>query len=806
MRWHRLENRIVALFIIVILLVQLVGFFVIRKAIDENARASISDELVIGERVFSRVLEQNAEKLTQAARLLASDYGFRQAIGTDDRATIASVLANHGARIGSTLAMLIGTDQTVKASTEANPSSDLQRSSLDLVIRAGDSSSASAAVIVDGHLYQIVAVPVKAPVTIGWVVMGFPVDQKLVTDMRALSSLQVSVLVSGPDGSWQQDASTLPAQEAAMLPANLPSSLTHSTQMPRLTLGDNEYSARMLILTQGTGKQTAIVVLQLSISDAVAPYRRLQLILLSISVVGVIVAIFTSAFVARRITSPLRALAETAKRLGAGDYRTVIEIKVKGDDEISRLAEAFESMRTGIANRELEIRRLAYWDPLTDLPNRVQFAAMLKEAVGQARSSGGQCHILMMDLDRFQHVNDVLGHSFGDNLLRQVGRRLEQQLQHPGAKVARLGGDEFAVLLPDTDIAEAMRQAKRIHQSLEQPISIDDQTVDLGAGIGISSYPESGETSDTLLSTAEVAMYVAKRRGSGIVVYDPAIDKSSQESLSLLTELRRALDRNEFLLYAQPKVDLASGNVVGAEALVRWSHPERGFIGPDHFIPFAETTGFVRLLTTWMLGQAGLLCAELQKKGYSLKFSVNLSTRDLLDQDLPARVADILARNQLPPSALCLEITESAIMDDPVRAQLTLERLHHMGMELAIDDFGTGYSSLAYLKSLPVDELKIDKSFVLNMEHDVDNAKIVKSTIDLGHNLGLRVVAEGLETLPAWQLLRQMGCDQGQGYFISKPMPGDKFIAWLEQWTPPAGLEQSALPSPPVSAASAGAA
>lgn len=787
-RWHRLENRIVALFIILILLVQLAGFFVIRKAIDENARASISDELIIGQRVFSRVLEQNAEKLTQAARLLASDYGFRQAVATDDRTTIASVLANHGARIGSTLSMLIDTDQSVKASTEANPGSDLQRSSLELVLKAGDSSSASNMVIVDGHLYQIVAVPVKAPVTIGWVVMGFRVDQKLLTDMRVLSLLQVSVLVSAPDGSWQQDASTLPAQEAAMLPGKIPVGLSHSMQMPRLSLGDNEYSARMLRLTQGTSSQTAIAVLQLSISDAIAPYRRLQLILLSISVVGVIIAIFASAFVARRITSPLRALAETAKRLGAGDYQTVIEVKVKGDDEISRLAEAFESMRTDIANRELEIRRLAFWDTLTDLPNRVQFATLLKESIEQARLSGGQCHILMLDLDRFQHVNDVLGHSFGDNLLRQVGLRLEQQLQHPGAKVARLGGDEFAVLLPDTDSAEAMRQAQRIHQALEQPISIDDQTVDLGAGIGISSYPESGQSSDSLLSTAEVAMYVAKRRGSGIVLYDPAIDKSSQESLSLLTELRRALDRNEFLLYAQPKVDLASGKVVGAEALVRWIHPEKGFIGPDRFIPFAETTGFIRLLTTWMLGQAGILCAELQNRGFALKFSVNLSTRDLLDQDLPTRVADILARNQLAPSALCLEITESAIMDDPVRAQLTLERLHQMGLELAIDDFGTGYSSLAYLKRLPVDELKIDKSFVLNMEHDADDAKIVKSTIDLGHNLGLRVVAEGLETQPVWQLLRQMGCDQGQGYLISKPMPGDKFIAWLEQWTPPAGL------------------
>jgi len=741
--------------------------------------------------VILRLLDQNAEKLTQGARLLASDYGFRQALGTDDRDTIASVLANHGARIGSTLSMLIGTDQSIKASTQTYPSADLQRYSLELVAKAADGNGASDTVIVDDRLYQIVAVPIKAPVTIGWVVMGFPIDQQLVADMRGLSSLQVSVLVSNRSGRWQQDVSTLPGSEADMLLEKLPPSPTQNSLLPQLRLGDNDYSARVLVLAKGSTGQTALAVLQRSISEAVAPYRRLQFILLSISVIGVIMAIFASAFVARRITSPLRSLAETARRLGTGDYHAAIDIKVRGGDEIGRLAEAFESMRSGIANRELEIRRLAYWDPLTDLPNRVQFAGMLKEAIGQARSSDGQCHILMMDLDRFQHVNDVLGHSFGDKLLRQVGLRLEQHLERPGAKVARLGGDEYAILLPDSDQFEAMRQAKRIQQALEQPISIDDQTVDLGAGIGISGYPDHGQNSDTLLSTAEVAMYVAKRRGSSIVIYDPSIDKSSQESLSLLSELRRALDRNEFLLYAQPKVDMASGRVVGAEALVRWIHPEKGFIGPDSFIPFAETTGFVSMLTTWMLGQAGALCAELEQKGIKLKFSVNLSTRDLLDQELPGRVADILARNRLSPASMCLEITESAIMDDPVRAQLTLERLHSMGVELAIDDFGTGYSSLAYLKRLPVDELKIDKSFVLNMEHDADDAKIVKSTIDLGHNMGLRVVAEGLETLPVWHLLRQMGCDQAQGYYLSKPMPGDKLIAWLEQWKPPVQSEDA---------------
>ncbi len=791
MRLYRLESKIVTLFIILIVVVQLAGFVAIRTAIDRNARSAISEELVLGQRVFVRLLEQNAQKLTQGARLLASDFGFRQAIGTDDRATIASVLANHGARIGASKAMLIGVDGRIRATTVEYPDTDLQRSSLELVRKAGDSNGASENVVVGDSLYQIVAVPIKAPVTIAWVVMGFPVDRQLVSDMRELSSLQVSILVSQRGGSgWTANVSTLAPQEAAMLVHEVADPAVRAAALADLQIDGNQYRARLLPLARASNGQEAVAVLQRSVSEAVAPYQRLQLILLSITVLGVLGGAAASAVMARRITSPLRELASVAKRLGAGDYSEGLFIR--RHDEIGRLGSAFETMRGEIAQREIKITRLAYQDQLTGLPNRVQFADLLREAIEQASARpGGSCHILMMDLDRFQQVNDVLGHSFGDDLLRQVAARLADQLLYPGAKVARLGGDEFAILLPDVDLDGALNQAVHILRALEQPLSLQEQTVDLGAGIGISGYPAHGSNSDTLLSRAEVAMYIAKRKGSGVVVYDPAIDQSSQESLSLLSELRRALERDEFMLYLQPKLDLGSGEVIGGEALVRWLHPEKGFIGPDNFIPFAETTGFVRMLTTWMLEKVARLSAELQAQGRELKFSVNLSTRDLLDLELPATFDAILRRHRLLPSALCLEITESAIMDDPARAQNTLERLSAMGFALSIDDFGTGYSSLAYLKRLPVDELKIDKSFVMKMAQDQDDAKIVRSTVDLGHNLGLRVVAEGVESEAVWNLLRQMGCDQGQGYFMGKPMPVDRFLEWLHQWRAPAMQDQS---------------
>ncbi|WDZ94440.1 EAL domain-containing protein [Herbaspirillum sp. WKF16] len=791
MRLYRLESKIVALFIILIVVVQLAGFAAIRKAIDGNARNAITDELAIGQRVFARLLDQNAQKLTLGARLLASDFGFRQAIGTDDRDTINSVLANHGARIGASMAMLIGTDGQIRASTLEYPDTDLQRSSMELIRKPEAENGAADNVIVGDSMFQIVAVPIKAPVTIAWVVMGFPVDRQLIADMRALSSLQVSILVSNRGASgWASDVSTLAPDAASMLSKEMHAPAMKVSGVSDLQIYGNEYRARVLPLARSSSGQEAVVVLQRSVSEAVAPYHRLQVILLTITILGVLIAALASAVMARRITSPLRELAAVAKRLGAGDYSEGVQIR--RHDEIGRLAGAFETMRAEISTRELKISRLAYQDQLTDLPNRVQFADLLKDAIAAAREvPHGTCHILMMDLDRFQQVNDVLGHSFGDDLLRQVAHRLADQLLRPDAKVARLGGDEFAILLPGADLDEAVEQAIHILRALEHPLSLQEQTVDLGAGIGVAGFPEHGETSDVLLSHVEVAMYTAKRKGSGVVVYDPAIDKTSQESLSLLSELRRALERDEFMLYLQPKLDLASGSVIGAEALVRWIHPEKGFIGPDNFIPFAETTGFVRMLTTWMMEKVARLCGELQGRGIHLKFSVNLSTRDLMDQELPSAFGAILNTYRLSPEMFCLEITESAIMDDPARAQNTLERLSRMGFALGIDDFGTGYSSLAYLKSLPVDELKIDKSFVMKMEQDQDDAKIVRSTIDLGHNLGLRVVAEGVESEAVWFLLRQMGCDQGQGYFMGKPMPVDRFLEWLQSWRAPAMLDQS---------------
>jgi diguanylate cyclase (GGDEF)-like protein len=448
-------------------------------------------------------------------------------------------------------------------------------------------------------------------------------------------------------------------------------------------------------------------------------------------------------------------------------------------------------MRTAIGVHEREIRHLAFWDRLTDLPNRLQF----RDAVQAELSAGRPTAVIMLDLDRFKHVNDVLGYAFGDRLLKALGQRL-QAAARPGDLVARLGGDEFALLLSDADAATAQRVAAQLLQALSQPLSLEDQRVDLGAGLGMACAPEHANDADTLLSRAEVAMYAAKRGKAGARLYEPALDNASVQTLSLLSELREAVSGGQLRLFVQPKMRVDTGELCGGEALVRWMHPTRGLVPPMQFIPFAEQTGFIRELTLWVFEEAARQQSRLRACGVK-RLSLNLSTRDLMDIELPERFAALLQRHGARAEELCLEITESAIMDDPERAEATLNRLAGCGYKLSIDDFGTGYSSLAYLRRLPVQELKIDKSFVMSMQAEAGQAQIVRSTIDLAHNLGLSVVAEGVENAAIMTLLNELHCDEAQGYHLGKPMPLEQFE---QRFGPPVATPSAVEPAAPATA------
>ncbi len=423
----------------------------------------------------------------------------------------------------------------------------------------------------------------------------------------------------------------------------------------------------------------------------------------------------------------------------------------------------------------------ALHDALTGLANRTLFRNRIDHAVKARRNTDARAAVLVMDLDGFKEINDSLGHAAGDDLLVELGRRMKAALRTSDT-VARLGGDEFGVLLSVASVPDdVLRAVERMQAAIEEPITLQGLSLSLEASIGIALYPDDGQDVETLLRCADGAMYHAKEEKSGWAFYDSSRVRQDTGRLTLMGELRRALDRRELVLYYQPKVVLADGEVHAVEALLRWNHGVRGLVAPDDFIPMAEQTGLIKPLTLYVIDEALRQCRSWQDDGLRLAIAVNLSARSLVDADFPTQVSGLLERWNVEPGLLEFEITESAMLADPTRTKLILEHLSAMGIRLSIDDFGTGYSSLAYLKRLPVSEIKVDRSFVMNMEEDEDDATIVRSTIDLGRNLGLDVVAEGVESEQVWNRLKALGCTAAQGYYLSRAVPASELRTWLLQ-------------------------
>jgi diguanylate cyclase (GGDEF)-like protein/PAS domain S-box-containing protein len=424
-----------------------------------------------------------------------------------------------------------------------------------------------------------------------------------------------------------------------------------------------------------------------------------------------------------------------------------------------------------------ELKHMARHDGLTGLPNRILLYEEMTKLI--VTPYGTQTFALIVfDLNHFKEINDTLGHSYGDALLQCLGATIREELP-PEAVVARLGGDEFAILLPSYDEAAAIAKTKEILGIIERPVAIDGITLAIGVSLGIALFPDHGQNPDVLLQHADIAMYAAKRTGSGYALYDKRHDQNDPFRLLLMGELRKAIENNELILYYQPTVRMGSKEITGVEALVRWNHPKYGLIPPAEFIPLAEQIGFIKPLTYWVLEEAIRQCKEWEKDGFDIHVAVNLSVRSLQDSGFPQLTLDLIKKYNLEAEKVHLEITESFLMSDTVKAFEVLSKLRSMGIQLSIDDFGTGFSSLSYLRNLPVSQIKIDKSFVIAMANEPDNAMIVRSTIMMAHNLRLEVVAEGVEDIHTWTILESWGCDIAQGYYMSRPEPAHTFMKWI---------------------------
>lgn len=766
MKPRSFQTRVIAVMIAVVVAAQLATFAVVTVATQRAVSSRLEQELHVGQRVWEQFQQSRSEQLLASASVLSDDFGFRAAVASGDVPTLRSALGNQGTRVGADLAWLLDRDGRWQAGAEgaAGPSAEVLAG---LTRQAARDGLALQTVVVKDALYLVVMLPVMAPERVGWLAIGRRYDDAVAREYQRLTGLEAAFVTSAGSRT-RVHASTLPAAQRASFASAWTPQGDHTRP---IAVGSDHYLSDSHPLTEG---DDARLVLLDSYDRALAPYRALRSRILLLSGLAALLAVAVAVALGRGISRPVSRLATAAQRIQAGDYSQAPV--AGGSREIAELAGAFGRMQADIAAREARILHQAHHDGLTGLPNRSHAYDLLQAAIAR----GGDVAVLVMDVNRFKEINDTLGHEFGDQVLREVAQRL-RSASDDAHLVARLGGDEFMLMLPGLRCEAAQAQAHALWNALKQPLDLPSTRVGVEGSFGLACHPEHGTDADTLLRRADIALYDAKAAHGGVAVYQPGRDESHLRQLQLMTDLRQAISGGQLELKFQPKLDAASAHVQHVEALLRWRHPTLGAVAPDEFIPLAERSGFIHELTRFVLDQALACHAVWRAGGLDLGLAVNLSAMDLLDADLPDYIEQRLAAHGVPAERLILEVTESALMQDIEYALRMLHRLKACGVRLAIDDFGTGYSSLAQLKRMPVDELKIDKSFVMQLEEGSDDAVIVRSTIELGHNMGLSVIAEGVENDRALALLRHYRCDMVQGYLFSAPLGSAALLDWCHQ-------------------------
>lgn len=778
------QTKLALFFTVMFLLLQGVTFFTVQQAIVQNIFDQSRDQLVAANRIFASRIQATVNALAEGAQILASDFGFRTAVATNDKPTILSALDNLGSRIAADRVMLVNLDYQTVADT-GNPVAATQNFPFyDLIDRAEEEDRAESFAVLDGAIYELVVVPVLAPVPIAWIAIGVEIDTQYAEDFRRESTLPLDVTFATgrPEDGWSATVSTLPVTAQQDLPGALAKQSNLVAEEPAtLVLAGGDYVS--LVETLETPEESAGVnaILQYSLDLALVPYQPLFLVLTILAALAVMVSWIASVAVARGVAKPIRTLDLAARRIQSGTYSD--KVMVDQSDEIGRLGETFNQMMDGIAEREAQIEHQSLHDAATGLPNRVCFERRLEESMHGARQDS--LTVLLVEIGRVSEINYTLGHETGEDLIRVIGQRLASMVKQ-GDTVARHSSTMFSILMPGASAADVRPIVDRILRSFDEPVPIAGIQLDVTAAIGEACYPDHGSDARTLLQRADTAIYEAKASSRQFATYDPEADPHKPERLTMMGELRKGLDRGEFQFYYQPKVDITAQKITHVEALVRWIHPERGFMPPDDFIPLAEQTGNIQKLSEWALETAISQSKAWRDAGIEIIVAINLSARDLTNRRLPDQIALLLEKHNVAADQIVLEITESAIMEDRDNAMAVLTALNKMGHILSIDDYGTGYSSMAYLKALPVQEIKIDKSFVLKLASNKEDEILVRSTIDLGHNLGLKVTAEGVEDEESLNILKKYGCDTGQGYFISKPVPADDIEAFYREsrWSP----------------------
>lgn len=766
------RGKLLLLTILPLAAAQIVTLFAVMRTVEGDVDRRARESLVIGGAVVNEFLTGRGEQLRASVEVLAADFGLKEAAATRDADTIQSVLSNHSQRVGADIALLLDLDGTA-ISSSVGTTLGARINFMPLIEKVRITSSPQATATLGGVAYHTFTVPVRAPVAVAWVVLGFSIDADLAQRIRGLTGLDVSI-VSTADGAVRPIA-TSNQGNSALKP--VPGLVGPGTPLDSIYMVDEAGVASLALSTRfvRTGDDV-LVVLQRSMREAMAPYTEARKGLLLFAAVLLVLVAAAAGWLSGSIARPLRVLTDAARRMISGNYDT--NVGVRTNDEFGELASSFNAMRTAIADREKRISHQALHDPLTDLPNRARVMQALTRAIEHARSANANVTVLSIRLSRMNEISSTLGHSASDEVITLAAKHLRVNLD-PGEILGHVGTNEFILVLPDSDIDNALTYADRIESILGAGVTLGRVNITLQTEIGISGFPVHGSSAADLLRYASIARSEAELRKERVMIYETGREDHYVRQLRIVNDLRAALQRDEIHVHFQPQVSLPDGAICGAEALVRWQHAELGWLSPDDFVPAAEQSGTIVHLTRFVLANSVKRCREWQNAGHALRVSVNLSSRDLQDQYLPYYVLQLLKEHDIAPDRLTLEITENTIMQDIHHAIAVLECLRDIGVRISMDDFGTGHSSLAQIKNMPLHELKIDKSFIMTFMTDQQNQAIVRTTIELAHNMNLSVVAEGIEDEQTLRKISALGCEEAQGYYLSRPVSSDGLLDWL---------------------------
>jgi diguanylate cyclase (GGDEF)-like protein len=730
-------------------------------ATSQQSERTLERELEVSERVFAELMDVRAQQLQQAAEVLTTDFGFREAVASGDENTIISALINHGERIGTDLIVLQSPNGEEIAATHT---SQLLPSIENLT--AGQ--SAAQLVLVDDEIFQIVTVPVRAPDLIAWATLGFGVDDDFAVLMRQLTHADITFM-----NRQQRNVFASSLDEEILAQIEDPA-IALNTALDNLNLAAN-VSGFNDIQYALSNDPNLVILFSTDEFAATSEFVTLQQQYLVIALATLIFAVLLAMITARKINQPVASLTRAAEQLGAGDYNQPITLQ--RNDEFGALGAAFETMRQGISQREQQIMYQLQHDLLTGLPNRVSLRDYLSRAI-QSKQNG---YVVLLNVARFGEVNDRFGQQVGDRLLQMISQRLRDSAPEQWW-IGRLAGDEFVLIGEGQSEPQTKALLRDVEQTLSQPWWLDETSYLLEFRAGYLTFPNIGDDADSILRRAQICARQAKQRNAFAVAYEHGMDEQHLRRLQIVQALPSAVREQRLQLHYQPKVNCNDGRILGVEALLRWRDEHLGVVRPDEFIPLAEQTGEINRLTRWVCTAAFDQLQLWHEQGLQLALAINLSALDLQWPDLVKFLREAAQKRGLSPQSITLEVTESAVMVEPEQAIKRLTQLREAGFKIAIDDYGTGYASLAQLKRLPVDELKLDRSFIQDIANSHADLTIVRSTLALAHELQLTTVAEGIEEESAWQILQQLGCDTVQGYYFSRPLAATQFEQWLRDY------------------------